>query len=84
MSAHRHGTPMLISSGYVARLDRDLCEACGACAAICPFEAIEMDDYPQIDAAACMGCGACTKACPTGAMTLRVDVSKPAPLEVPV
>jgi len=84
MSAHRRGTPMLISSGYVARLDRDLCEACGACAAICPFETIEMDDYPQVDTAACMGCGVCTKACPTGALTLHVDVSKPAPLEVPV
>ena len=30
MQAHRHGTPMLASSGYVAQVDADLCAACGS------------------------------------------------------
>ena len=32
ISAHRHGTPMLISSGYVASVDESACVACGTCA----------------------------------------------------
>ena len=36
MNAHRNGTPMLASSGYVAQVDADLCAACGTCADYLP------------------------------------------------
>lgn len=49
--------------------DKDKCCACGACAAICPKQAIEMKTdeygflYPVIDNDKCIGCGACKKVC---------------------
>ena len=44
------------------------CISCGACAGVCPVEAItEGDDKYVIDADACIECGACADACPVGA-----------------
>ena len=36
MKAHRNGTPMLASSGYVAQVDAELCAGCGTCADCLP------------------------------------------------
>ena len=83
MSAHQHNVPMLISSGYVAHIDESSCQACGACASICPFNAIKMDGKAQVDIEICMGCGVCATHCPAEAIQLSVDQSKPAPLYVP-
>jgi heterodisulfide reductase subunit A-like polyferredoxin len=83
MEAHRHGTPMLISSGYVAQVDEDLCAACGTCAEFCQFAAISVDDgFARIDVAACMGCGVCVAHCPQEAITLVRDPAKGEPLEI--
>lgn len=83
MHAHRHGTPMLASSGYVARVDEDLCAGCGECADVCQFAAISVDDgFARIDAAACMGCGVCGAHCPQEALSLMRDVAKGEPLEI--
>ena len=84
MTAQRRGTPMLISSGYVCQVDAERCAACGACAAICPFEAISVDGHAEVDAEACMGCGVCVRACPEEALALVRDQLKPAPLELPL
>jgi ferredoxin len=83
MSAHRSGPPMLISSGYVARMDMTRCRACGRCAAICPFGAVSVGARPVIDTSRCMGCGVCVQQCPEAALTLNRDESRPAPLEIP-
>lgn len=48
MQAHREGTPMLVSSGYVACVDPDACTGCGLCARICPFDAVRMDERPAL------------------------------------
>jgi Pyruvate/2-oxoacid:ferredoxin oxidoreductase delta subunit len=83
MLAHQHGTPMLISSGYVARVDEDLCAACGTCAEFCQFAAISVDDgLAHIDVAACMGCGVCMAHCPQEAIELVRDPAKGEPLEI--
>jgi ferredoxin len=83
MSAHQHGTPMLISSGYVARVATEQCHACGLCTQVCPFGAIELRGYAWVESEACMGCGVCQQHCPHGAITLQRDPRKPAPLELP-
>lgn len=83
MAAQRQGTPMLISSGYVAEVEVERCQACGTCAERCPFEAITVDGYMRVELAKCMGCGVCVQSCPEGALSLRREASKPAPLEVP-
>lgn len=83
MYAHQHGTPMLASSGYVARVDEDLCVGCGSCAEACPFAAISMGgDFAHIDGIACMGCGVCVAHCPQEAITLVRDPAKGEPLEI--
>jgi hypothetical protein len=44
MNAWSHGTPMLASSGYVARVDQDQRTACAVCAEFCPIGPISVDD----------------------------------------
>lgn len=51
----------------IAFLERK-CDGCGACAASCPFGALELrDGKPELNAA-CRVCGLCVKACPRGAV----------------
>ena len=51
-------------------VERQFCTGCGACAAVCPQEAIWMKAgqdgfvYPHIEAASCTACGLCDRACP--------------------
>jgi heterodisulfide reductase subunit A-like polyferredoxin len=77
MEAHRNGTPVLASSGYVAAVDTELCAGCGSCAETCQFGAISLDDgFARIDASACMGCGVCVAHCPQEAISLQRDPAK--------
>jgi Fe-S-cluster-containing hydrogenase component 2 len=74
---------MLASSGFVCRLDEDLCVGCGECGEICPFGALAFDNgAPTLDEAACMGCGVCTSACTAGALALAREPTRGDPLEV--
>ncbi len=68
---------ILMSKGEVkvpaitARIDPDKCTACGMCARICPYHAIEggkEQGYYQVIQAACQGCGACVPECKFGAV----------------
>ena len=83
MQAHQHGTPMLVSSGFVAEVDAELCAACGLCADYCQFDAIAVDNgQAHIDYRACMGCGVCVSQCPQEAISLLRDPAKGEPLEI--
>jgi len=83
MNAHRNGTPMLASSGYVAQVDAELCAACGICGEFCQFEAISVDNGQAIvDVAACMGCGVCVSKCPQEALSLLRESTRGEPLEI--
>lgn len=83
MQAQRNGTPMLAASGYLAEVDLDQCLSCGECQAICPFEAIRVDNlFASVDLLACMGCGVCVEHCPQGALSLVRCEQKGIPLEI--
>jgi len=49
----------------------ETCTGCGACAQICPHNAIKMEEnnegflYPKVDRSKCVNCGLCQKTCPT-------------------
>jgi ferredoxin len=81
--AHQNGTPMLASSGYVARVDDSACIACGTCAENCQFGALAPGDlWVSVDLEKCMGCGVCVAKCPQEAISLKRDESRGEPLEI--
>lgn len=83
MSAHRNGTPMLTSSGYVAEIDEDLCIGCGDCVEFCQFGALSLNGgMAVVDRSRCMGCGVCASKCLNEASQLVRDPAKGQPLEV--
>ena len=57
---------------HVARIDMDLCTACGRCGLRCPFAAVfcRSDGRPKLDAALCRGCGLCATGCSADAIQL--------------
>jgi ferredoxin len=80
-SIRRFGLPnILVTSRFIAELERARCTGCGACAEACPIEAIRMsepasggssrDRRPSVDASFCIGCGVCGLACRQRAMRL--------------
>ena len=56
-------------------VNEEICNACGLCARVCPYNAIEVDPKNKIPAhvieAACAGCGTCGAECRQGAITMR-------------
>jgi heterodisulfide reductase subunit A len=62
------------AEGRVSQVRLDRCVACGACVAVCPFVAIEIDEENRVavvNEALCKGCGVCTATCRSGAIDLR-------------
>ena len=54
----------------MAYIITDECTSCGACASVCPVEAIsEGPDKYKIDPDACTDCGLCADECPFDAIT---------------
>lgn len=79
----KYGIPMLASSGYVAEVNQELCNLCGACVDACPFDALSTDNTHLVRSwEKCMGCGVCVEKCPLQAMSLARDEKKGIPLDV--
>ncbi len=53
--------------------DTEECVGCDKCVFICPYEAIEAQEFatPKIDSDKCVGCGACALVCPHLAIQLK-------------
>ena len=83
ISAHRNGTPMLASSGYISEVNRALCIGCGICSGFCQFDAISVaEELASVDFEKCMGCGVCATKCEQGAITLKREPAKGDPLDI--
>ena len=55
-------------------IDPEICQVCGLCARVCPYNAIIVDKemkMTEVIAAACAGCGTCGAECPFDAITTR-------------
>ncbi|MDR0303677.1 MAG: 4Fe-4S binding protein [Chitinispirillales bacterium] len=50
------------------KINKEECDGCGACVAVCPKSAVIMPDTAVIDAALCIDCKICKNVCPLGAI----------------
>jgi pyruvate formate lyase activating enzyme len=50
---------------------RDRCASCGACAAVCPQQAHQVNGGHAINGGACRTCGKCVENCPNGALAIK-------------
>jgi heterodisulfide reductase subunit A2 len=60
----------------VSSVDEDLCIGCGLCEAVCPYNAIVLQDTEMgrkaaTISASCKGCGVCGAGCPARAITME-------------
>jgi heterodisulfide reductase subunit A len=64
----------ILAEGKTSFVRESRCVACGACIAVCPYRAIEMDEaknVAKINEVLCKGCGICTATCRSSAIDLR-------------
>jgi electron transport complex protein RnfB len=71
-SVKRHPKPAsIVSSPFVATLNAETCEGCGACETRCQMGAVYVDDGKAVlNVDRCIGCGLCVATCPTGSLAL--------------
>lgn len=58
----------------ISIIDEDICVGCQLCIGLCPYGAIEFDQFSKISAvnsALCKGCGSCAGGCPSGAAKVK-------------
>ena len=61
----------IVSTPFVAVLNRETCAGCGICVARCQMEAIQLDgDTALLNPDRCIGCGLCVTTCATESCTL--------------
>ena len=78
----KYGAPSMVSSGYMAKVDKANCNVCGTCVDVCPFGALSLNEVLKVNWEKCMGCGVCASQCPGEAISLVRDEKKGIPLDV--
>ncbi|MFQ5834754.1 MAG: 4Fe-4S binding protein, partial [bacterium] len=64
----------VLVEGKVAVVNKNLCSGCGTCAAVCAYQAVQVDGTERVavvNEALCKGCGSCSSACPSGAIDVK-------------
>ena len=57
--------------GHVFRVDEDLCFGCAACVALCPVDALRLEEVMvYVDELLCTHCKLCIPACPGFALDI--------------
>ena len=66
-------SPQLQVGGIVADVVVGRCTGCSVCIAICPYQAMSLDENNKavVNEALCKGCGTCVSSCRCGACSLR-------------
>ena len=64
---------MSVQKKKKAKVDQNLCVACGCCVKVCPLGAISVYRglYANVDINKCVGCGKCSKECPASVITIE-------------
>ena len=71
---------MLMAVYFIRETFLDECIGCGACAEICPVDAVIMvNDHPQVDQNWCIGCGVCAVSCPADVISIKRRLENQAP-----
>jgi len=65
----------LTVDSITAEINPEACTACGICARVCPYNAIQFDKRSgqpaRVTTAACAGCGTCSAECPSNAIEMH-------------
>lgn len=70
----------LMAVYFIRETELAECIGCGACADICPVDAVKMvEDKPQVDPDWCIGCGVCAVQCPAGVIAISRRLENQAP-----
>ncbi len=70
----------LMAVYFIRETELDECIGCGACAEICPVDAVQMvDDKPLVDPDWCIGCGVCAIQCPANVISISRRIAHQGP-----
>ena len=70
----------LMAVYFIRETELDECIGCGACADICPVDAVKMvDDKPRVDQDWCIGCGVCAIQCPADVISIKRRIENKGP-----
>ena len=73
----------LMAVYFIRETEKEVCVGCGACAEVCPVDAVVMKDgVAEVDLDWCIGCGVCAVRCPSEAITLTRRIQDTPPGDV--
>jgi ferredoxin len=71
---------MLMAVYFIRETHLEECIGCGACAEICPVDAVQMiDERPVVDTSWCIGCGVCAVSCPADVISIKRRLENQSP-----